>query len=402
MRQRLLIDWSLSSYFGWGVYGLNLALAWASDPDIAFSTIAPFHQSELAVDPLRMSMLRPVLSDSAAFAEFRQNQSVPFGFGIPLLINLSTDLGLNWQHSETRVTGSPTIGVVFFEQTNLLPEAVAHGKTLPLIVTGSTWNEQVLREYGLSNVTTVLQGVDPTLFHPAPKLGGMGHRFTVFSGGKLEHRKGQDIVLQAFARFARSHPEALLVTAWHSPWPQFARNIDESGRAAPVVYDADGQIDCRAWAQLNGIPDNQFLDLGAVPNAFMPPILREMDVALFTNRAEGGTNLVAMECMACGVPTILSANTGHLDLIDEDSCFPLLRQGRVPGHGEAVGRVAGWGESDADEVVEALERAYADREEAKRRGANAARKLAGLTWGRTAAALKEIAFSFDASRAQAA
>ena len=29
----------------------------------------------------------------------------------------------------------------------------------------------------------------------------------------------------------------------------------------------------------------------------------------FSNRAEGGTNLVAMECMAAGVPTIVSNNT---------------------------------------------------------------------------------------------
>jgi hypothetical protein len=44
----------------------------------------------------------------------------------------------------------------------------------------------------------------------------------------------------------------------------------------------------------------------------MPQILREIDVAVVPNRFEGGTNLVAMECMACGMPVILSANTGYL------------------------------------------------------------------------------------------
>jgi glycosyltransferase involved in cell wall biosynthesis len=48
----------------------------------------------------------------------------------------------------------------------------------------------------------------------------------------------------------------------------------------------------------------------------MPSVLQEMNVAVFPNRAEGGTNLVAMECMACGLPVILSGNTGHLDLIE--------------------------------------------------------------------------------------
>ena len=69
----------------------------------------------------------------------------------------------------------------------------------------------------------------------------------------------------------------------------------------------EGKVDYGVWTRDNGIAANQFLDRGAVPNALMPPVLREMDVALFPNRSEGGTNLVAMECMACGVPTILSA-----------------------------------------------------------------------------------------------
>ena len=41
----------------------------------------------------------------------------------------------------------------------------------------------------------------------------MRERFLIFSGGKMELRKGQDIVLAAFKIFARRHPEATLVTA---------------------------------------------------------------------------------------------------------------------------------------------------------------------------------------------
>ena len=34
MTQPVIIQWSISSFFGWGVYGLNLALHWAGDPAI--------------------------------------------------------------------------------------------------------------------------------------------------------------------------------------------------------------------------------------------------------------------------------------------------------------------------------------------------------------------------------
>jgi glycosyltransferase involved in cell wall biosynthesis len=39
------------------------------------------------------------------------------------------------------------------------------------------------------------------------------------------------------------------------------------------------------------------------------------DIAVFPNRAEGGTNLVAMECIASGIPTILNPETGQRDLL---------------------------------------------------------------------------------------
>jgi glycosyltransferase involved in cell wall biosynthesis len=122
-------------------------------------------------------------------------------------------------------------------------------------------------------------------------------------------------------------------------------------------------------------------------------VLREMDVALFPNRAEGGTNLVAMECMACGVPTILSANTGHLDLIEDGNCYPLTQQAPVAGQGAGVGPVPGWGESDVEEILDALERAYRDRSDARRRGRKGAEKLQDLTWAATAAAMKSIVLS---------
>src|SRR5262245_66144985 len=75
-------------------------------------------------------------------------------------------------------------------------------------------------------------------------------------------------------------------------------------------------------------------------------------VALFPNRAEGGTNLVEMETIACGVRTIVSANTGHLDLINRNAARPLRRQ--KPG-----AEWSEWGESDVDEIVTELEHAMA-------------------------------------------
>lgn len=393
MRRRAVIHWGISSFFGWGVYGLNLALHWSRDPAIEPLCSMPVSDGQIAIDALRRRTLEPFVRASAELqqklARFAGGRATLDG---PLLAALGNDFAVVRAPGNVTIAGSPTIGVVFFEVAPLAPEVLARARSLPLIVAGSTWNERVLRAQGVENVTTVIQGVDPTLFHPAPRSNLFRDRFLVFSGGKLELRKGQDLVVAAFRRFAASHPDALLVTAWHSPWPQFARTLDQSGRAAPVVFTGD-KVDVPAWAAANGLAPGSVVDLGAVPNALMPPILREMDVALFPNRSEGGTNLVAMECMACGVPVILSRNTGHLDLIDGDNCFPLDRQAAMGGAGAGVGDVPGWGESDVDEIVGALETAYTDREEARRRGRRGAETLAGLSWARTAAAMRDIVLS---------
>ena len=195
-------------------------------------------------------------------------------------------------------------------------------------------------------------------------------------------------MLAAFKIFAERHPEALLVTAWHSPWPEAARMLNRSRISAPVTFDRNGALDVYGWAKANGIPEGYVLDLRTVPNVLLPTILREMDVAVFPNRAEGGTNLVAMECMACGVPVVLARNTGHLDLIKDRNCYSLDDQ--RPVLFTNLNLADGWGESQVDEVVERLERCSPTRAEAKRRAERAAKMLSNMTWAETARQMKAL------------
>jgi glycosyltransferase involved in cell wall biosynthesis len=279
--------------------------------------------------------------------------------------------------------GRPSVGVVFFETDDIGRDAAKKVEHHACIVAGSNWNAEVLRAHGIPRVETVLQGIDPALFHPAPKNNLFPGRFLVFSGGKLETRKGQDKVLAAWRIFSARHPDAMLVTAWYSPWPHFAREINSSECAAPLPFTQDGNPDIEGWAVANGIKPDQFLNLGAVPNASMPLILREMDAAIFPNRCEGGTNLVAMEAMACGVPTILSANSGHLDLLQDGAALPLTDQ-------RPIQTASGWHESNLEEMVAALEKLYGDRTCASVLGATGAERLSRMTWSKTSAQMKSI------------
>ena len=365
--RQLGIGWQLGAATGWGVYGTNLAirLQQANYTPVLLlppATGAPFN-------PLQQALLQPMFE--------ARSHTLP-ALDFPILKGLGNQFVTAAAIEPLR--GSQTIGVIFFEDARLLPDAIARAHSYDAIVAGSSWNAEVLRRHGLTQVYTVLQGIDPTLFHSAPKSGLFGDKFVIFSGGKLEYRKGQDIVVRAFREFHARHPDALLITAWHNFWAQTIVGIDRAGHVVGMPTIApDGRLQIAEWLVANGVPATAFVDLGVIPNHLTAQILREADVALFPNRCEGGTNLAAMECMACGIPTILSANTGHLDLIRDDHCYPLRAQTSVQGIGSHAS-YEDWGESDVEEILAALEAAYTDRTTAQQRGSAAARFMQHWSW----------------------
>ena len=87
--------------------------------------------------------------------------------------------------------------------------------------------------------------------------------------------------------------------------------------------------------------------------------------------------------MACGIPTILSANTGHLDLIRDGNCYVLTHQKSIGGVGHD-----GWGESDVDEIVASLETVYTNWQEAVSSGLRGSEFISRCTW---AAQMGELA-----------
>ena len=382
MRFTILFNWGMSSFIGWGVYGLNLALHWARDPELRLLCSTEVNPRRIQLDPARRALVDRVLRDSAGLLERLRAAS---GHAVKIDATVLTALGNGFatvlSAHNTQIRGSANIGVGFLEDTRIETPARERAKQYDLLVAGSHWGRDMLAAKGIAPVVTVAQGIDPTLFHPAPSAGRFRDRFTVFSGGKLEFRKAQDLVLLGFRAFAERHPDALLIAAWHAPWSSAARDPFAGDRVAPLPLGREGRPDIAAWVAANGIKAQNFLDLAAIWAFY-----READLALFPNRCEAGTNLVAMEAMACGVPAILAANTGQLDLIEGENCYPLGRQAPVAPRPE-IG-TEGWGESDVEEILDCLERAYADRADAARRGRRGAERLAGFGWAEQTAALK--------------
>ncbi|MBP7336354.1 glycosyltransferase family 4 protein [Niveispirillum sp.] len=366
-----VLNWRLTELHGWGLVGVHTCLY-----------LLKTGGSPMLISPSDLLSMRPQTQEKlraldlpaerlSTYIELVQSQGKRLHLENATVLYALGDL-MQPNFSQQPILGDRNVGVGAFTETKFSTKALTDARSYGRIVIHSNFNKQVLAEHGVAS-DCVFQGVDPTEVSPGPKKGKFGDRFAIFSGGKIEFRKGQDIVLRAFRAFQQRRPEALLVTAWANFWPVTALSMRASPLGLePLQLTADASdVDIVGWMRANGLPENSYLNIGFLSRERIAPLLHECDLAVFPNRCEPGTNLVAMEAMACGVPLVLSANTGHLDLIGDDRTYVLSRQGPVPGTGD---NTRYWGESDVEELVEAMEHAYQNRDAARARG------LAGAQW----------------------
>ena len=280
--------------------------------------------------------------------------------------------------------GSYKVGYTFFEMNVLDDQYIRNGRSqYDMIATGSTWCEEVLRGHGLTNVATVIQGIDPQIFNPSfPEKEFFKDCFVVFSGGKFEFRKAQDIVIRAFKVLQDRHPDVLLVNAWYNAWPHSMQSMSLSPHISVAIGSQDYMSLINRILQDNGIDLSRVISLMPKPNAQMARIYKNTDVGLFPNRCEGGTNLVLMEYMACGKPVIGSYSSGHRDILKPGNSIMIRQMKPVEIPVDEMSRAV-WDEPDLDEAVEHLEWAYQNRGKLPAIGRQAGDDLSRITWRQT-------------------
>jgi glycosyltransferase involved in cell wall biosynthesis len=367
----------ISSQIGWGVCGRNIAIEMSRLAAVRlFTELTPAGLRD-ELDFRAMHELLPTAAEGHAL------EANPNGrLNGPLLVAVA---GLDMQPIAPGLCGTRTLGYTFFEDDYLPPDVLHVARTAyDHIVAGSTACEERLRAAGLSDVSTVVQGIDPALFEPsAVERRYLRDRFVVFSGGKLELRKGHDIVVRAFKALQDKHSDVVLMTAWHNAFT----GTTDMLKASPIARFSSTSTDPSAIVQEflseNGIDLRRTVILGPKPNYGMARFYKQTDVGLFPNRCEGGTNLVLMEYMACGKPVIATSGTGHRDIITAENSLPLRGTNKL--RLERDGRpIALWEDPDLDEVVAALEFAYLHPARLEPIAKKAGEDLKRFTWQHTA------------------
>jgi glycosyltransferase involved in cell wall biosynthesis len=303
---------------------------------------------------------------------------------------IQTIAGIQFRPWLVTVKGTRTIGYTFFEENIISPDALRRAdQYYDTIAVGSNWCETVLKEHGFNRTRTIVQGIDPSIFHPGGDKQRYPDNFVIFSGGKFEFRKGQDIVMRAVKILQDRHPDVLLVTSWYNQWPQTMNTMTASPHIQYPNPASSYEETMQRMITVNGLDPQRVALLPPLPNSRMPEVYRDSDIGLFPNRCEGGTNLVLMEYMACGRPVVASNLTGHQDVLDAQyaclvhakSLLNIQKDGRV---------IARWADPDLDEAVAHLDWAYHHRDNLRAMGQLAATAMSSFTWQKAAKGFLDI------------
>jgi glycosyltransferase involved in cell wall biosynthesis len=173
-------------------------------------------------------------------------------------------------------------------------------------VTGSTYERRVLEEFELADFivvpsmhakrTFVSEGFDPAKLFVLPYgvevdlFGPMGRApstFRIIYAGALTLRKGVQYLLEAVASWQRSAAELILVGPID---PEFK----------PILARYEGK-----FTYLGVLPKLDLRELYATASVFVLPSLAD------------SFSLATLEAMACGLPVIVSENTGAAEMVED-------------------------------------------------------------------------------------
>ena len=217
------LAWQGACHFGWGIAGVQIALNWCRTRRF-LPVLQSLEPEDLTLDPLRLRLLQPAIAASQQFAQklAALPADAPSAIGMPVVFPLGNGAVIG----AGELRGTRNIGRIVFENTQLDAAALARLRSLDALTVVSRWNRDLLAAQVDCPVVLNHEGIDPSVFFPGPRSGlADPSRFYIFSGGKVEYRKGHDLVLAAFRLFSAKHPEAMLVTAWQSPWPKMGAGL---------------------------------------------------------------------------------------------------------------------------------------------------------------------------------
>ncbi|MGZ5380689.1 MAG: glycosyltransferase family 4 protein [Thermoanaerobaculia bacterium] len=268
------------------------------------------------------------------------------------------------------------IGFTMLEVDGIPREWAASCNRMDEIWVPSRWGAERLAESGVTvPIRVVPLGYDPRRFLPLTGAPRASRRFTFLSVFEWGERKAPDVLLRAYAAaFAGPEKEEVLLLL--------------------RANNHDGHVDVAAEIEALGLPNDgppvAMLYNNQIRPSQLGTIYRGADAFVLPTRGEGW-GMPILEAMACGLPAIATPWSGPSEFLNDGVGYPIAVRGLVAADAKCpYYKGFRWADPDPDDLVAKLRYVFTHREEARAKGANAAREAATKwTWAHTAARIVE-------------
>ncbi len=264
------------------------------------------------------------------------------------------------------------IGVTMLECDRIPPYWVWRCNQLDEVWVPTEFNRKTFAWSGVNpkKIRVMPFGLDMRRYHPGLKpLNIPGRRgYAFLSVFEWIPRKGYDILLEAFFEEFGANEDVSLIL-----------KVQNNSRYDPQGLEIRRDVDniARRVGRINHPP--VILLTETIPQEQMPNLYASADSFVLPTRGEGWS-LVAMEAMACGLPTIITSWSGPTQFLNERNGYPLRIKGLVPVprsgtiH-DAIYENAKWAEPDKEHLKKLMRHLFTHRDEARAKGHYAAEDI---------------------------
>lgn len=251
-----------------------------------------------------------------------------------------------------------------WETTKLPDEWVKQMNTMDAVWAVSKWGADVFKHSGVDvPIDVVNEGVDPIFTPMAPKVDGLMYDgFTFLTVGKLEKRKGMDLLLQAFCQEFDQKEKVRLVMQVYNPFLGLTPEMWELYQYK-ILHDMDVPRDVNVQF-MPFVPERKYL----------PSVYCSCDAFVLPTRGEAW-GLPIIEAMACGLPTITTGFSGLTEYANDDVAYLLKKFDLIPaGDNQFIQFDEGsmWANPDIDELAKTMRYVVEHQDEARKKGKGAA------------------------------
>ncbi len=265
-----------------------------------------------------------------------------------------------------RAVGKVRVGFTMLEVDGFPPDWVEQANEMDEIWVPSEFNRQGFFDSGLKRpVHLIPLGVDTDYFHPgARRLSSPTGEFVFLANFEWGERKDPWLLLRAFNETFRADEPVRLLCKISNRDPLIRL---KSEIRALALKPSGGKI--------------SYLFNLDFPHAQLPMLYRSADCFLAVSRGEGW-DMPLMEAMACGLPAIASDWSSHTEFVHDTIAYRLRVAGTIPAVAKCP-YYAGfrWAQADEAHLRTLLRHVFEHPDEARAKGAAAAREMAAKwTW----------------------